>query len=61
MEAVELPQCDLDPRSELDIAQLCVVSPRTPDGDILKYLNKHPGANRETITRVHAFPRRGAY
>ena len=33
--------------------ELCVVSPRTPDGDILKYLNKHPGVNREPITRVH--------
>jgi hypothetical protein len=30
----------------LDIAELCVVSPWMPDGDLLQYLSRYPGANR---------------
>lgn len=37
-----------------DIAELCVVSPWMPDGDLLQYLGKNPGANRFSIVRIHA-------
>jgi serine/threonine protein kinase len=30
-----------------------VVSPWMPDGDLLQYLQKIPGANRAEIVRVH--------
>ena len=36
-----------------DIDELCVVSPWMPDGDLLQYLQKIPGANRAEIVRVH--------
>jgi serine/threonine protein kinase len=36
-----------------DIAELCVVSPWMPDGDLLQYLQKIPGANRAEIVRIH--------
>jgi len=36
-----------------DIAELCVVSPWMPDGNLLQYLSKYPGANRMAIVRVH--------
>ncbi|KAF9643105.1 kinase-like protein [Thelephora ganbajun] len=32
-----------------DIAELCAVSPWMPDGTLLQYLNKYPGANRVSI------------
>ena len=35
-----------------DIAEFCVVSPWMPDGDLLQYLTRYPGANRPQIVRV---------
>ena len=37
-----------------DIAELCVVSPWMPDGDLLQYHQKISGANRVEIARAHA-------
>ena len=37
----------------LDIAELCVVSPWMPDGDLLQYLNKYPGVSRVSIVSAH--------
>lgn len=34
-----------------DFAEFCVVSPWMPEGELLKYLEKHPGANRVEIVR----------
>ena len=36
-----------------DIAELCVVSPWMPDGNLLQYLNKYTGAPRVFIVSVH--------
>ena len=36
-----------------DIAELCVVSPWMPEGDLLGYLNKCPTADRVAIVRVY--------
>jgi serine/threonine protein kinase len=36
-----------------DIAELCVVSPWMPDGHLLQYLKKYPGAPRVSIVSVH--------
>ena len=36
-----------------DIDELCVVSPWMPDGDLLQYLSKYPGARRALIVGVH--------
>ena len=36
-----------------DIAELCVVSPWMPEGDLLQYLNKYPGAHRVAIVRIY--------
>ena len=36
-----------------DVAQFCVVSPWVPDGDLLQYLGKNPGANRVAIVSVY--------
>lgn len=41
----------------LDIAELCVVSPWMPDGDLLQHFNRYPGADRVAIVRVHVFLR----
>ena len=35
-----------------DIAELCVVSPWMPDGHLLQYINKYPGASRVSIVSV---------
>ena len=35
-----------------DIAELCVVSPWMPEGDLLQYLDRYPGANRVSIVRA---------
>lgn len=32
-----------------DIAKLCVVSPWMPDGTLLQYLKRYPGANRPSV------------
>jgi len=37
----------------LDIAEFCMVFPWMPDGNLLQYLNKYPGASRVSIVSVH--------
>ena len=37
----------------LDIADFCAVSPWMPDGDLLQYLAKYPGANRVAIVSAN--------
>lgn len=39
-----------------DIAEFCAVSPWMPDGDLLQYLTKYPGANRASIVRARVIP-----
>jgi serine/threonine protein kinase len=39
--------------ASLDIAEFCVVSPWMPEGDILHYVTKYPGADRALIVRPH--------
>ena len=38
-----------------DIADFCAVSPWMPDGDLLQYLAKYPGANRVAIVIANDF------
>ena len=34
-----------------EIAEFCVVAPWMPEGELLEYLGKYPGANRAEIVR----------
>ena len=36
-----------------DIAELCVISLWMPEGSLLQYLSKNPGANRASMVSVH--------
>ena len=35
-----------------DIAEFCVIAPWMPEGELLQYLHKYPGANRAAVVRT---------